>query len=41
MMPEEVRDTSYDPADEVDGYPWDCDLTYPIDVADDEDDDEE
>jgi hypothetical protein len=37
MMPEDARDTGYDPAEE---YPWDAELTYPLDPdeGDDEDD---
>lgn len=38
-MPDDSRDVSFDMTEE---YPWDCDLSYPLDVddSDDEGDDE-
>lgn len=37
-MPEEERSGLYDPDED---YPWDCDLVYPLDGGDDDDEEDE
>lgn len=37
MMPDYAeRGSAVDPADDVDVYPWDCDLGLPLDNEDDD-----